>query len=111
MERLCEVFCLLADVKAGDAVGDDVWRRMHIIWRYDAFEFYVFIERLEQLARENPDKARRGRLGIGEFDTFRAAKYLLYLAFSVVVGENKAADQGQRALCGPLVRWGSWRSV
>lgn len=99
VERLCELFCLLADIDAVDTVGDEVWRRLHIVWRYDAFEFYVYINRLEQLARENPEKARAGTLRIGDVDAFLATHFLMNLAFSVVVGENKAADWlGQKCL-------------
>ncbi len=92
VERRCELFCLLSSVKDGDVIADDVWRRLHVIWRYEAFEFYVYIERLEQLARENPENARAGKLRIGDFDAFLATQFLMKLALSVVIGENNAAD-------------------
>lgn len=92
VERWCEVFCLLADSDEAGHLPEDVWRRLHVIWRYDAFEFRVYIERLEQLTRDNPAKAKAGRLPIGDYDPFLATRFLMSLAFSAVVGEDAAAD-------------------
>ena len=94
VERNCE----LNDLLARGNFTDEVWRRLHVIWRYDAFKFYVYTERLEQLLRENPEKPR-ARPKIGLVTDFWAAECLMTMALSVVLGEDQAADWfGQRCL-------------
>lgn len=87
VERQCE----LNDLLARGNVTDDVWHRLHVIWRYDAYGFYLYIERLEQLLREYPEKPR-GQPRIGLITDFWAAECLMTMALSAVLGEDQAAD-------------------
>ncbi len=91
VERNFELLCLLAHYASTEPIPDDVWRRLHIVWRYEAFNAFVYIERLEQLVRENPGKSVR-RMRIAEPSALTMSEFLMTLALSVVIGEERAAE-------------------
>lgn len=67
------------------------WEKVHAVWRSYALSWQVHLERLDQLAREFPEKLRRGRLGISLIDYNAVGQILMTVAFSASLGEDEAA--------------------
>jgi len=70
---------------------NEAWERIHLVWRGDALTQRVHLERLTQMARDFPDRHRRGRLGIASIDYDFLGQMLLSVAFSTSLGEDEAA--------------------
>lgn len=67
------------------------WRLSHLLWQYHAFSWCVYLESAERLAEDYPDKARSGRLPIGQIEERWFADICMTLAWSMSIGEDAAA--------------------
>lgn len=71
--------------------SSDAWRRVHLVWRYDAFSAFVYISQLERLYFGLETKPSR-RIPIGDIDDDFLTEFLLTCAFSVTLGEDHFAS-------------------
>jgi hypothetical protein len=98
--RLCIAVTRWSEALLLASRGDTAaWRKAHLVWRYYALGYRVYLERLSQLAAEHPDRLKRGRLGIGLIECQFLAQLLMVMAFSAALGEDEAATWfGDRCL-------------
>ena len=91
--RRCEAIVL------ADRDPEAAWPRVHLVWRYWALRWRVFLDRATQLAREYEERGRRGRVKIGKIDFNGYNSILMTMAFSAVLGETEASHWfGDRCL-------------
>jgi len=83
---------LEAVVLAEELSGEAAWKAVHLVWRYHAIDWRIYLDRATHLAEEFPEKLKRGRLGIGLIDAQSLAAILMTMAFAAAIGEDGPAS-------------------
>ncbi|SRR5579875_65148 len=67
------------------------WPRLHLVWRYEAFQWRVYIDRATELASEYLARGSRGKLSVGRIGCIWFNSILMTMAFAACLGEDEAA--------------------